>query len=285
MPGYEIAEATAITQGIPSYRHGTRYSRRMSRLHEPTSMNLLVQIVAASLLGGLLSMMVAALLTLGLPRHWLTRMVSFSAGVLLATALLDLLPEALEGGYAPYSIFSWLLAGLLGFFVLEKTALWRHQHGDDGEHQHHAVGSAAPMIIIGDGVHNLTDGAVIAAAFLADTHVGWVTALAIIAHEIPQEAGSFALLLAAGWSKTRAFIWNGVASMTSVAGGVVAYFSLEGARAWVPPILSIAAASFIYIAVSDLMPWLRHQHGAFIWHGGFMAAGVALVPLGIRFIH
>jgi zinc and cadmium transporter len=141
------------------------------------------------------------------------------------------------------------------------------------------------MIIIGDGVHNLTDGAVLAAAFLADPGVGWVTALAIIAHEIPQEAGSFALLLTAGWSKTKAFVWNGIASMTSVAGGVVAYFWLEGARAWVPPILSIAAASFIYIAVSDLMPWLRNQRGAFAWHGGFMAAGVAVVPLGIRFIH
>lgn len=256
-------------------------------------MNLLLQIVAASLLGGVLSMIVAALLTFGLPHHWLSRMVSFSAGVLLATALLDLLPEALEAGLPAYSMFSYLLAGLLGFFLLEKSALWRHQHEDGDEHEHdhdhahhhHAVGSAAPMIIIGDAVHNLTDGAVLAAAFLADSHVGWLTAIAIIAHEIPHEAGAFALLLSAGWRKGRAFLWNGLSALTSVAGGVIGYYWLDGARPWIPPILSIAAASFIYIAVSDLMPWLRHQRGAFAWHGAFMAAGVTVVPVGIHFLH
>jgi zinc and cadmium transporter len=257
-------------------------------------MNLLLQIVAASMLGGLLSMLVAGLLTVGLPRHWLTRMVSFSTGVLLATALLDLLPEALETGLPAYSMFSWLLAGLIGFFVLEKAAVWRHQHEDDGEHRerqdhyehdHHAVGSAAPMIIMGDAVHNLTDGAVLAAAFLADSHVGWITAIAIIAHEIPHEAGAFALLLAGGWNKAKAFLWNAISGLTSVIGGVIAFFWLEGSRAWVPPILSIAAASFIYIAVSDLMPWLRHQRGALAWHSAFMAAGITLVPVGTRLLH
>jgi len=231
-------------------------------------------------------MTVAALLTFGVPRHWLTRMVSFSAGVLLASALLDLLPEALKSGLEAYSMSSCLLAGLLGFFLLEKTALWRHQHEDAAEHDdHHAMGSAAPMIIIGDAVHNLTDGAVLAAAFLADTRVGWVTAIAIITHEIPHEAGAFALLLAAGWTKTNAFVWNAISGLTSVAGGVIGYYSLESARTWVPPILSIAAASFIYIAVSDLMPWMRNQRGAFAWHGAFMAAGVTLVPVGIKFLH
>ena len=230
-------------------------------------------------------MIVAALLTFGLPRHWLTRMVSFSAGVLLATALLDLLPKVLESGLAAYSMFSYLLAGLLGFFVVEKSALWRHQHESDIEHDPNAIGSAAPMIIIGDGVHNLTDGVVLAAAFLADTRVGWVTALAIIAHEIPHEAGAFAMLLAAGWSKPRAFVWNAMSGLTSVIGGVIGCFWFERARSWVPPILSIAAASFIYIAVSDLMPWMRDQRGAFAWHGAFMAAGVTVVPVGIKFLH
>ena len=248
-------------------------------------MNLLAQIVAASLLGGILSMVAAALLTFGLPRHWLSRMVSFSTGVLLATALLDLLPEVLEAGLAAYSMFSYLLAGLLGFFLLEKTAVWRHRHEDDSGQDHHGVGSAAPMIIIGDAVHNLTDGAVLAAAFLADTRIGWMTALAIIAHEIPHEAGAFALLLAGGWSKAKAFGWNAISGLTSVAGGVIAYYWLEGAHVLVPPILSIAAASFIYIALSDLMPWLRNQRGDFAWHGAFMAAGIALVPAGTQFLH
>jgi zinc and cadmium transporter len=181
-------------------------------------------------------------------------------------------------------MFSYLLAGLLGFFALEKTALWRHRHEDGINHDQHTVGGAAPMVIIGDAVHNLTDGAVLAAAFLAHAHVGWVTALAIIAHEIPHEAGAFALLLAAGWSKTKAFVWNAISGLTSVAGGVIGYYWLEGARTWVPPILSVAAASFIYIAVSDLMPWLRDQRGAFAWHGAFMAAGVVLVLVSIKFL-
>lgn len=256
----------------------------MRRLRTQAHVNLLLQILAASLLGGALSMIVAALLTFGLPNRWLDRMVSFSAGVLLATALLDLLPEALESGLAPQSMFSYLLAGLLGFFALERTALWRHRHEDPEDHPR-AVGSAAPMIILGDAVHNLTDGAVLAAAFLADVRVGWITALAIIAHEIPHEAGAFALLLAGGWSRAKAFVWNAISGVTSAVGGVVGYYWLDGARAWVPPILSIAAASFIYIAVSDLMPWLRRQRGTFAWNGAFMAAGVTVVPVGIRFLH
>lgn len=254
----------------------------MPRLFTSSPVNLLAQIIAASLAGGLLSMAVAALLTFGLPRHWLARLVSFSTGVLLATALLELLPEAGEAGLEPDILFPLLLTGLVGFFLLEKLALWRHTHeGGDG----HSVATAAPMILIGDGIHNLTDGAVLAAAFLADPHLGWVTAAAIIAHEIPQEAGDFALLLAAGWSRTRAFIGNGISSLTSVAGGVAGYYWLAEAQAWIPAILVIAAASFLYIAVSDLMPWLRRESGHFAWHGGFLAAGIALVPLGIKALH
>lgn len=242
-------------------------------------MSVLAQIVGASLAGGFLSLAVAALLTLGLPRRWLARMVSFSAGVLLATALLDLLPEALDRGLTHDALFSILLASLLGFFALEKLTLWRHGHEDD------AVAGAAPMILIGDGVHNLTDGAVLAAAFLADPRLGWVTALAIIAHEIPHEAGAFALLLAAGWSKAKAFAWNGISGLTSVVGGLIGYFWLDGTRAWIPAVLTVAAASFFYIAVSDLMPWLRREHGAFAWHTGAMAAGIAVVPALVKFLH
>lgn len=229
-------------------------------------------------------MAVAALLTFGLPRRWLLRMVSFSTGVLLATALLDLLPEALASGTAPETLFALVLAGLVAFFLLEKLALWRHDHGGASE-ESHAAASAAPMIIIGDGIHNLTDGAVLAAAFLTDPHLGWATALAIIAHEVPQEAGDFALLLAAGWSRSKAFVWNGISSLTSVAGGIAGYYWLAGAQSWVPAILAIAAASFIYIAVSDLMPWLRRERDAFVWHSGFLAAGIGLVPMSLKFLH
>ena len=246
-------------------------------------MEVLAQIVAASLACGLLSMIGAALVTFGLPRRWLTGLVSFSAGILLTTALLEALPEALAYGLSAQSLFYWLLAGLLGFFALERFVNERIAH--DRHSDTRSAAATARMIIIGDGVHNITDGVVLAAAFLVDAHLGWMTALAIIAHEVPQEVGDFALLLTAGWSKAKAFVWNGISSLTSVAGGVAGYFWLEGARAWVPQVLVIAAASFIYVAVSYLMPRLRRERGAFFWQSGCMAAGVATVPIALTYLH
>ncbi len=249
-------------------------------------MSVLLQIIAASLAGSVLGLSVAAAVTFGLPRHWLTRMVSFSAGILLATAFLDLLPEALEGGFNPQTFFSIFLGGLLFFFTVEKLTPWWHEHeGGACEFHDHGMETAAPMLIFGDAVHNFTDGALLAAAFLTDVRFGWITALAVIAHEIPHEAGDFALLLSAGWSRFKAFLWHGLANLASVVGGLAAYFWLDQARDWIPPILIIAAASFVYIAVSDLMPWLRRERGSFAWHGSFMAFGVAVVPVGMKFLH
>ena len=180
-------------------------------------MHPLTHTLAACVVGGLLSMGAAALLTFGLPHRWLTRMISFSTGVLLATAFLDLLPEAAEAGLETHTLFALLLAGLLGFFFLEKAALWRHSH-DAPAHSHDLV-RTVPIILLGDTVHNFTDGLVLAAAFLVDPHLGWATALAIAAHEIPQEAGDFILLLAAGWRRSRALLWNGLSSLAAVLGG------------------------------------------------------------------
>jgi zinc and cadmium transporter len=263
---------------------------------------LLLQIILACLLGGLLSMAAAGLVMFGVPRRWLGFTVSFSTGLLLATATLHLLPEALESGLTPHEVFPLLLAGILGFFALEKFALWRHVHAGSGEidthqndHQcddhthshHHLHGSQGETlsILVGDGFHNFTDGLLIAAAFLADPSLGWAATLAIIAHEVPQEAGDFAILLAAGWKRGRALFWNGVSSLTAVAGGVIGYFALEHAQEWVPHILTIAAASFLYIAVADLMPRLKREHTAMGWHGLLLAAGIAVVVLGSRHSH
>lgn len=258
---------------------------------------IFLQIVIACLLGGLLSVAAASLVMFGLPRKWLGFTVSFSTGLLLATATLHLLPEALESGLTPHEVFPLLLAGILAFFALEKFALWRHAHGDTGEadthagdqqcndhtHSHHHLHDAhgeTLSILIGDGFHNFTDGLLIAAAFLADPALGWATTLAIIAHEVPQEAGDFAILLAAGWQRTRALFWNGVSSLTALAGGIIGYFALERALDWVPHILTIAAASFLYIAVADLMPRLKREHSAIGWHGLLLAAGIAVVVFG-----
>jgi zinc and cadmium transporter len=261
---------------------------------------LIVQIALGCLLGGLLSVAAAALVMFGLPRKWLGFTVSFSTGLLLATATLHLLPEALESGLTPHELFPLLLAGILGFFALEKFALWRHAHGGSGEtdvhphaqecedhthNHHHAHGGETVSILVGDAFHNFTDGLLIAAAFLADPTLGWATTLAIIAHEVPQEAGDFAILLAAGWRRGRALFWNGVSSLTALAGGIVGYLALERALDWVPHILTLAAASFLYIAVADLMPRLKRETAGIGWHGLLLAAGIAVVVYGSAHAH
>lgn len=266
-------------------------------------MPLVLQIILACLLGGLLSMAAAALMMFGVPKKWLGFTVSFSTGLLLATATLHLLPEALESGLTPHEVFPLLLAGILGFFALEKFALWRHAHGSgdahadehdhaacndhthDHHHSHHGREGETLSILVGDGFHNFTDGLLIAAAFLADPALGWATTLAIIAHEVPQEAGDFAILLAAGWQKGRALFWNGISSLSALAGGIVGYFALERAQDWVPHILTIAAASFLYIAVADLMPRLKRETAGIGWHGLLLAAGIAVVVLGRTHAH
>jgi zinc and cadmium transporter len=266
---------------------------------------LFLQIVLACLLGGVLSIAAAALVMFGLPRKWLTFTVSFSTGLLLATATLHLLPEALESGLSPHTLFPLLLGGILTFFLLEKLALWRHTHGGSGEadahqgdHQcndhthshHHFHGDSGEhgetlLILVGDGFHNFTDGLLIAAAFLADPLLGWSTTLAIIAHEVPQEAGDFAILLAAGWKRGRALFWNGMSSLTAVGGGILGYFMLDGARDWIPVIITIAASSFLYIAIADLMPRLKRETRSIGWHGLLLAAGIAVVAFGSAHSH
>ncbi|MCX8086774.1 MAG: ZIP family metal transporter [Rhodocyclaceae bacterium] len=255
------------------------------------ALSLPAQIAAGCLAGGLLSVLAAALVMFGLPRRWLAFTVSFSTGLLLATATLHLLPEVLESGLTPHEVFPLLLAGILGFFALEKFALWRHAHGNDAHpdaqqcedhtHDHHHVrlDEGTLSILVGDGFHNFTDGLLIAAAFLANPALGWATTLAIIAHEVPQEASDFAILLSAGWPRARALFWNGVSSLASLAGGLVGYFALERALEWVPHILTLAAASFLYIAVADLMPRLKREQAAIGWHGLLLALGIALVVL------
>jgi zinc and cadmium transporter len=125
----------------------------------------------------------------------------------------------------------------------------------------------------------------IAAAFLADPMLGWATTLAIIAHEVPQEAGDFAVLLAAGWKRARALFWNGISSLASIAGGVIGYFALESALNWVPYIITVASASFVYISISDLMPRLKREQKHIGWHSLLLGAGIAVVAFGSAHLH
>ena len=201
-------------------------------------MSALESIVLITALAGITSVLIAASFSVTLLSKMVNNMVSFSVGILLATALLHSLPEAFNiPGTHPQFLFATLLAGLLGFFLLEKIALLRHDHHHegDGHHHHHGhdaenAGRSGWMILVGDGLHNFVDGILIAAAFMADYQVGFFTAIAIIAHEIPQEIGDFIVLLNAGFSRTRALIYNLICGLSAVIGGVLAYFFLECAR-------------------------------------------------------
>lgn len=246
-------------------------------------------IVAATVLGGLLSACAASLFLLvdeNKRARWVPHLVSFAIGALLAAALLDLLPQAIatSGAGRGEHIGITLLAGLLMFFVLEKLVLWRHCHQDTCEghpteptqaHSHdHALGhhhhgflvtdqrrqaASGWLILFGDGFHNLLDGVLIAAAFMTDIHLGVVTSAAVMIHEIPQEVGDLAILLHSGMSRARALWLNLLTSLTSVIGAVVAYFALAAVMQTLPYVITLAAASFIYIAVADLIPTLHRR--------------------------
>ncbi|KQQ33735.1 divalent cation transporter [Duganella sp. Leaf126] len=227
---------------------------------------VLTSILLATTLAGVVSISAAAVFSFTLLSKVVERMVSLSVGLMLATSLLHALPEAFDSTASPRSLFATLLGGLLAFFVLEKLAILRHSHHHehDGHHHHHGhdkseAGKAGWMILVGDGMHNFTDGILIAAAFLADPQLGLVTGLAIIAHEIPQEIGDFIVLLNAGFSRTRAYVYNLLCSLLSVAGGLLGYYFLDRASSLIPYVLVFASSGFIYIAVSDLMPQMQRR--------------------------
>ena len=229
----------------------------------------LLYIVLATFAGGLLSVLLAASLTTQVLGRIVHHLVSLSAGVLLGTALLNILPEAFESKASPQSLFMTLLCGLLFFFLLEKAELYRHGHHHEGDHHHHhhgfdrhQAGRGGWTVLLGDSIHNFCDGIIIAAAFLTDTRLGAFTALAIIAHEIPKEVGDYIVLLNAGLSRGKALLYNAVSGMAAVVGGIVGYVVVGPWEALFPYLLVVASSSFIYVAVADLIPQLQHRLSA-----------------------
>ena len=208
-------------------------------------------------LGGLLTASSFLLIGDALRIKLVPWLISYAVGTLLGVALLALLPEALSS-LRPTEALGALLCGVLVFFLLEKLVLWRHCH-DSQECEVH-TSSAASLVIVGDAFHTFVDGALIAAAVLTSVPLGVTTALAVAAHEIPQEVGDFAILLRAGYSRTRAFTLN----VMSAAGGVLGAIAMLVTSQWLPGVLpyvlSFAAGSFLYVAMSDLIPDL-HRGG------------------------
>lgn len=258
-------------------------------------MPLLSWILLFCLFGGVLSVLAAAVFLLfpeGVRLRLLPHFVSFAIGALLGAAFLALLPHALQGAGDAHLVTGTVLLGVLGFFVLEKMVLWRHCHEAEcevhaGEGHAHGSPAAGTLILIGDAIHNLVDGVLIAAAFMTDIHLGIVTALAVAAHEIPQEVGDFAVLLHSGFSRGRAFFYNIVSSLTTVIGGLAAWLGLQQAQSWLPYILAVAAASFIYIAVADLIPGLhkRVHAAAAVQQVLLISAGVAVIFFAHATLH
>ena len=208
-------------------------------------------------LGGLLTASTFLLLGDSIRIRLVPWLISYAVGTLLGVALLALLPEALVT-LPPTSALGALLAGVLAFFLLEKLVLWRHCH-DSQECEVH-TSSAASLVIVGDAFHTFVDGALIAAAVLTSIPLGITTALAVAAHEIPQEVGDVAILLRAGYSRARAFTLNILSAIGGILGAVAMLATSEWLPAALPYVLSFAAGSFLYVAMSDLIPDL-HRGG------------------------
>ncbi|OZI73969.1 ZIP family metal transporter [Bordetella genomosp. 12] len=228
---------------------------------------LLLWIILATVTGGLIAVAIAHWLAYRVFAQYLHHMVSLSVGVLLSVALLHLLPEAFESASADaHTLFALMLASLIGFFVLEKIALLRHSHHHehDGHHHHsghdrHEAGRGGVLILIGSSLHNLCDGVLVAAAFLTDPLLGVLTAASIIVHEVPHKLGDFVVLINAGLERRRAFGLILFTSLCTAIGGGVGYFVLQEAQSLVPYVLVVAASSFLYISVADLMPQMHER--------------------------
>lgn len=254
----------------------------------------LMYILSATFIGGLVSVLLAAALSAPLLGLIVRHLVSLSTGVLLGTALLHVLPEAFESGDDPQKLFLTLLGGLMFFFLLEKAELYRHGHHNEQDHHHHHHGFDAEQagrggwsVLVGDSIHNFCDGVLIAASFLADPTVGFITSLAIIAHEIPQEVGDYIVLINAGFSRARALVYNMISGMSAVVGGLLGYFLIGPWKAYLPYMMVVAASSFVYVAVADLIPQLQKRLNVrdTVLQIFWLAVGLCMISLIVHSIH
>lgn len=206
----------------------------------------------------------------------------FAAGALLAVSFLELLPESIE--VAPESALVWALVGLVAFFILEHVLHWFHHHHND-DHEH--VKSAAPLIIIGDTVHNFIDGIAIGAAFIINPSAGIVTAIAVAAHEIPQEIGDFGLLIKAGYERKRVLLINVFSSLATAIGALLTFWLGSQFELPLGALLAIAAGMFIYIAASDLIPAIHDEakHGRTRLPILLLLLGIIIVALATSIAH
>ncbi|MBN2464540.1 ZIP family metal transporter [candidate division WOR-3 bacterium] len=237
----------------------------------------LALIISFALLGSVCSVGLAGLLLLlkGKQLRFVTgSLIPYAVGTLLGAAFFGMIPHAMLQ-LAGTSVLPTVLFGIILFYVLEKLALWRHCH----EQPCDVHTRAGTMILIGDSLHNFVDGVAITAAFTGSVPLGIATSVAVIAHEVPQEVGDFAILLESGYSRSRAFLYNALSSLTALLGAVLTYFLLPFIQPLVPYLLSVSAASFIYIALADIVPGRRAVGGlrSLAWELPLMVLGMGTI--------
>tara|TARA_B100000035_G_scaffold314478_1_gene330876 strand:- start:513 stop:1295 length:783 start_codon:yes stop_codon:yes gene_type:complete len=229
---------------------------------------VLYSIIAVSFAGGLISLLLASIIFKNTNAVLTNNLVSLAVGTLLATSFLEIIPHAMEASNNNYyDISSVVLIGILILFILEKLLIWRHCHGPHC-HKHSECDSNikgkesngnSGIIVIGDLFHNFVDGILIASAFLVDVKLGFITALSMLLHCLPQEMSIFSVLLHSGLSKLKAYLWNIASSFATLFGGLLSYYVLNIMENLVPYVLAIAASSMIYVAISDLIPNLHEK--------------------------
>jgi zinc and cadmium transporter len=246
---------------------------------------VLATAIGLSLLGSVGGLLVAASLAfsaVSIRTRLVPWLVSYAVGALLGVALLDILPEALTL-LSAQAVLGTLLAGILLFFALEKLVLLRHCH----THECEVHGATAPLLFIGDGFHNFIDGAIICSAVMTSVPLGISTAIAVAAHEIPQEVGDVAILLASGYTRARALLLNVVTGAASIGGALVAFGAVEVIPGIRPHVLAMSAASLLYIAMSDLIPNLHKGEidANALRQVLLIAAGIGTIVFVERVIH
>lgn len=223
---------------------------------------MLIWITIFSILGSIGAIIIAFLfLSLGknIQQKLVNYLISYATGTLLAAASLGMIPTAINNsGNQTQLIMTYFLGGILFFFLLEKLVIWRHCHDKDCEVTDSATG---PVILIGDAFHNFVDGIVISAAFLIDFFMGIIVSISVIAHEIPQEIGDLAILIDKNYSRKKAFFYNSISGITTLPGAIFGFYILDVISLAIPFVLAVSAASFIYIALSDLTPQLHQKIG------------------------
>ncbi|MBC7649401.1 MAG: ZIP family metal transporter [Vitreoscilla sp.] len=249
----------------------------------------LIAIILGTLTAGIGSVWLAAALSFGVLARYTQHMLSLAAGALLATAFMHLLPEAFESQASPQDLFAALLVGLVFFFLLDKAELWHHGHehgtGHDHSHGHDHEAQAKSggwAVLAGDSVHCFGDGILIASAFMADMRLGIVASLAVLAHEVPHHMGDLVVLRQSSYNNRRtALIKVTLAGAVTALGGVLGYVLVDQLYDFLPFFLVIAASSFVYVALADLIPQLQKRAAAeetaaqIAW----LLAGIGLVTL------